>query len=82
MMAANTTPAGRSPSRDHLEWPFFGAEQRALARDLDGFIAGNGLGAIDHGNADAACKDLVKRLAAKEPEAGVPAALHGKRRAR
>src|SRR5205823_339837 len=26
-------------------------------------------------------EDLVKRLAAKEPEAGVPAALHGKREA-
>ena len=50
------------PSRDHLEWPFLGDEHRALARDLDAFIAGGGLGEIDHHDADAACKALVRRL--------------------
>ncbi|MFC4312427.1 acyl-CoA dehydrogenase family protein [Steroidobacter flavus] len=51
-----------APSRDHLQWPFFGAEHRALANDLDVFVRAGGLGAIDHGDADAACKALVRRL--------------------
>ncbi|MHA6687672.1 acyl-CoA dehydrogenase family protein [Mesorhizobium sp. A556] len=63
-MAAHGTDALRAPSRDHLEWPFFGQEHRALAGDLDGFIAANGLGVIDHADADAACKALVKQLGA------------------
>ncbi|WP_296816647.1 acyl-CoA dehydrogenase family protein [Brevundimonas sp.] len=50
------------PSREHLDWPFLGEEHRALARDLDAFIAGGGLGEIDHHDADAACKALVRRL--------------------
>ena len=54
-------------SREHLDWPFLGEEHRALARDLDAFIAGGGLGEIDHHDADAACKALVRRLG----EAGV-----------
>ena len=55
------------PSREHLDWPFLGEEHRALARELDAFIAGGGLGEIDHHDADAACKALVRRLG----EAGV-----------
>lgn len=52
------------PSRDHLDWPFLGGEHRALAADLDTFIAGGGLGEIDHHDADAACKGLVRKLGA------------------
>lgn len=63
-MAAHGAETLRAPSRDHLEWPFFGSEHRTLAGELDTFIAGNGLGAIDHADADAACKALVKKLGA------------------
>lgn len=52
------------PARDHLDWPFLGDEHRTLAADLDAFIAGGGLGEIDHHDADAACKTLVRKLGA------------------
>lgn len=58
------TDLGARPSRDHLEWPFFDAAHRELAGGLDRFIAGGGLGAIDHHDADAACRKLVKALGA------------------
>jgi acyl-CoA dehydrogenase len=55
------------PTREHLDWPFFDASHRGLAAELDAFVAAGGLGAIDHADADAACKALVKRLG----EAGI-----------
>lgn len=55
-------PALRAPARDHLEWPFLGEEHRAFAAQLDAFIAGGGLGEIDHHDADAACVGLVRKL--------------------
>ena len=54
----------RAPSRDHLDWPFFGPEHRDLAQQLDAFLADGGLGTVDHNDADAACQALVKRLGA------------------
>jgi alkylation response protein AidB-like acyl-CoA dehydrogenase len=63
-MTAHGAETLRAPSRDHLEWPFFGQEHRSLAAELDGFIAAGGLGVIDHTDADAACKALVKKLGA------------------
>ncbi|PZO78063.1 MAG: acyl-CoA dehydrogenase [Mesorhizobium amorphae] len=54
--------ATRPPDRDHLAWPFFGDEHRALAHDLDAFISDNGLGTIDHADTDNACRALVRRL--------------------
>lgn len=60
-MAAHLMPAG-APARDHLDWPFFADSHRALAAELDGFIANGGLGEIDHADADGACKKLVKEL--------------------
>ena len=54
----------RPPARDHLDWPFFADSHRALAAELDGFIAGGGLAEIDHADADGACKRLVKALGA------------------
>ena len=50
------------PSRDHLDWPFFAESHRVLAGELDAFIGTNGLGDIDHSDADFACKRLVKTL--------------------
>lgn len=61
-MTANESASLLVPSRDHLQWPFFGPEHRALAAELDGFIAAGGLGRIDHDDADAACKALVRQL--------------------
>jgi alkylation response protein AidB-like acyl-CoA dehydrogenase len=61
------TPApapAKPPPRDHLDWPFYGDGHRALAAEIDAFIAAGGLGEIDHGDADAACKALVKKLGA------------------
>ncbi|MGF7007655.1 acyl-CoA dehydrogenase family protein [Aminobacter sp. BE322] len=62
-MAAHLMPAS-APARDHLDWPFFADSHRALAAELDGFIAKGGLGEIDHADTDAACKKLVKALGA------------------
>jgi type I restriction enzyme R subunit len=64
--------------REQLTDPTFYAEMSKLLEDL-----------IKQSRADAAAYEeflrkaeaLVKRLAAKEPDAGVPAALHGKREA-
>lgn len=58
------TAAMRVPSRAHLDWPFFGPEHRALADELDTFIAGGGLGWINHADTDAACRALVTTLGA------------------
>ena len=63
-MHAHPAEGSRSLSREHLEWPFLGQEHRALARELDAFIADGGLGDIDHHDADAATKALVARLGA------------------
>src|SRR5690606_8877886 len=61
-MSVHSTKPGRGPSRDHLDWPFFAPEHRALAAALDAFIADGELGEIDHGDADAATRALVARL--------------------
>ena len=63
-MHAHPAEGSRSLSREHLEWPFLGQEHRALARELDAFIADGGLGDIDHHDANAATKTLVARLGA------------------
>ncbi|MCO5071517.1 MAG: acyl-CoA dehydrogenase family protein [Rhizobiaceae bacterium] len=56
--------AARTPSREHLDLPFFGPEHRRLAAELDAFVARDGLGDIDHDDTDAACKALVRSLGA------------------
>lgn len=45
-----------------LDWPFFEPRHRDLARALDVW-AGDHLADIDHADTDAACRDLVGRLA-------------------
>lgn len=54
----------KTPTRDHLDWPFFDESHRALAAELDRFVAGGGLDDVDHGNVDAACRQLVAALGA------------------
>src|SRR5213593_124018 len=47
--------------KSFLAWPFFDARHSELARRVDDW-AGRNLGAIDHGNIDAACRALVAAL--------------------
>ena len=49
-------------TRDHLDWPFFDAGHAEWAARLDGFTAGPALAHVDHGDADAACRTLVRAL--------------------
>lgn len=44
-----------------LTWPFFEDRHRALAADLDRWAAAS-LKDVDHGDVDAACRDLVARM--------------------
>ncbi len=62
MTTGDVFASARRPARDHLEWPFFGEEHRALAGALYGFISAGGLGKIDHSDPDGACKQLVVKL--------------------
>jgi acyl-CoA dehydrogenase len=50
------------PTRDHLDWPFFGPEHRAVADKLDAFAGSGALANVDHHDADAACRSLVRAL--------------------
>ena len=47
--------------RRSLDWPFFGAEHRALSDALVAW-APSALAAVDHGNPDIACRQLVRAL--------------------
>ena len=51
-----------SPTREHLDWPFFGAEHRGIAEKLDAFAASGVLASVDHHDTDKACRALVKSL--------------------
>lgn len=46
--------------RTFLSWPFFADRHRALADGIERWCAANL--PVDHGDVDAACRDLVKRL--------------------
>ena len=50
-------------TREALDWPFLEDAQRALAAEADAWCRAE-LGHVDHADADAACKGLVKRLGA------------------
>jgi acyl-CoA dehydrogenase len=63
-MNARRHEARLAIARDHLDWPFFDETHRALAAELDAFIAGDGLGTINHFDADLACRNLVGGLGA------------------
>jgi acyl-CoA dehydrogenase len=52
----------KGPTRDHLDWPFFGSEHSAVAERLDAFAASGALTSVDHHDTDNACRDLVRRL--------------------
>lgn len=50
------------PTREHLEWPFFGAEHRGTVGKLDAFAGSGALSSIDHHDVDKTCRALVKML--------------------
>ena len=50
--------------RSYLDWPFFDAPHRALHDEIEAFCQAL---EVDHGDTDAACRDLVRQLG----EAGV-----------
>jgi acyl-CoA dehydrogenase len=50
------------PTREHLDWPFFGPEHRATAERLDAFAASGALRSVDHHDTDNACRGLVRAL--------------------
>ena len=51
------------PDRSHLDWPFFADEHRALAAELDAWVA-NSLPRSDHTDVDGSCRELVRALGA------------------
>jgi acyl-CoA dehydrogenase len=59
---ALTDKASVKLDRSALDWPFFGAEHRRLAADVDAWIAAGALADVDHANVDAACRGLVAKL--------------------
>ena len=54
-------PAPRS-ARDWIEWPFFEPRHRDLSRRLDEFVESGALDAVDHADADASCRKLVRAM--------------------
>jgi acyl-CoA dehydrogenase len=71
-MSAETTLS--SPTRDHLDWPFFEERHRQFAAAVDEFAKSPSMAEIDHGNVDGACRKLVKALGT----AGLLSAATGK----
>jgi acyl-CoA dehydrogenase len=62
MAAPAKGPGLSGPTREHLDWPFFGPEHKKLAAKLDEFCAGPSLGVIDHQDVDASCRRIVREL--------------------
>ncbi|MDC7784705.1 acyl-CoA dehydrogenase family protein [Rhodoplanes sp. TEM] len=56
------SPPAAGPTRDPLDWPFFGPEHRAHAERLDTFVAEGGLAGLDHADVDGTCRRLAARL--------------------
>jgi acyl-CoA dehydrogenase len=57
-----TPSPARGPTREHLDWPFFGPEHRDYAERLDRFAASGGLLKVDHHSVDASCRALAATL--------------------
>jgi acyl-CoA dehydrogenase len=55
-------PSRLTPTREHLAWPFLGPEHAAFAAELDRFVASGALDGLDHRDADATCRTLVRRM--------------------
>ncbi len=57
-------PQPLTPTREHLDWPFFEARHKEIAAAVDAFAAGGGLTGIDHHDVDAACRHLATAMGA------------------
>ena len=72
--------ADSSPATDHLEWPFFEDEHRALARDVAAWAKRELWDSPESDDVDAACRALVQQLGeAKWLRHVVPRAYGGAR---
>ena len=49
------------PDRSFLDWPFFEERHRSIAAELETWAARE-LASVDHGDPDAACRELVAKL--------------------
>ena len=52
----------KGPTREHLDWPFFGDEHGAYVERLDAFAASGAIAAIDHSDVDGACRKIAAAL--------------------
>lgn len=55
-------PCRTTPNHEHLELPFFDELHRDYSAKLNAFATSDLMEHIDHSDADAACRDLVKKL--------------------
>jgi acyl-CoA dehydrogenase len=69
------------PDRGLLDWPFFDEGHAALVGELDAWLASRPFEAIDHSDADAACRKLAPMLGAAGVFRHVAPAVYGGRRA-
>ena len=58
----SATLPGHRPTREHLDWPFFGQEHRDFVDRLDRFAASDALSSVDHRDIDASCRSLAASL--------------------
>ncbi len=58
----SASASDRGPTREHLDWPFFGPEHRDYAKRLDRFAASGALSDVDHHDVDASCRSLAAAL--------------------
>ena len=61
-VAGDGTGRMQDVDRSFLDWPFFEDRHRELAEALESWCAGL---SVDHGDVDAACRELVARLGAE-----------------
>src|SRR6516162_10277851 len=61
-LSMTMTSTLHGPTREHLDWPFFGGEHRDYVEQLDAFAASGAMAAIDHADVDGACRELVAAL--------------------
>ena len=61
------------PSTDHLQWPFFDEQHKAIHAQLHGFATSGALDDVNHEDTDNSCRKLVRQLG----EAGLLAIATG-----
>jgi acyl-CoA dehydrogenase len=57
-----STSTLRAPTREHLDWPFFGNQHRAYVEQLDAFAVSGAMAEIDHSDVDDACRKIAAAL--------------------